>query len=105
MIEPISYLEMQRLEMEAKLILTDSGGVQKEAFFHSRLCTTIRANTEWPETLVGDWNRLVDGDVDALTEAFNRQTPKGTPPVTSFGDGQAGPSTGRVIQEILNQLD
>src|SRR5262249_41351343 len=61
-IEPVSYLEMIRLEMSAKAILTDSGGVQKEAFFHKVPCLTLRDETEWTETVELEWNLLCGAD-------------------------------------------
>lgn len=69
-LEPLSYLEMLRLEMSAKVILTDSGGVQKEAFFHRVPCITLRDETEWVETVEMGWNVLVGADRDAIIDKW-----------------------------------
>ena len=57
-VDPLGYLETQRMAMGAKAVLTDSGGLQKEAFFHQTPCITLRKETEWIETLRGGYNRL-----------------------------------------------
>lgn len=96
-IPPAGYLEMLHLEKNARLILTDSGGIQKEAYFFGTPCLTIRTETEWPETLQDGWNRLVEASSSAILEAVRltiRPTQARQP---FFGDGQAA----RQIAHIL----
>lgn len=64
LIEPISYLEMQGLLARSALVLTDSGGLQKEAYFHKCDCITLRGETEWTETLEAGWNKLWTSKID-----------------------------------------
>jgi len=58
LVDPLGYIDLHRLLAEASLVLTDSGGLQKEAYFHNKLCITLRDETEWIETLEAGWNRL-----------------------------------------------
>lgn len=67
--DPLSFLDMVALEQAARIILTDSGGVQKEAFFYGVPCITMRDETEWVETVTTGWNRLVGASKDAILAA------------------------------------
>ena len=88
LIEPVGYLDMLMLERHAQLILTDSGGVQKEAYFFAVPCLTLRRETEWPETVGTGWNRLVGDDLAAIVRLARDFRPTGSPPPV-FGDGHA----------------
>jgi UDP-GlcNAc3NAcA epimerase len=92
LIEPVSYLSMVLLEKHARLIVTDSGGVQKEAFFHGVPCVTLRGETEWVELVQSGWNELVlprsAEDVhDAVRRALARTAPIAQPEF--YGKGKA----------------
>jgi UDP-GlcNAc3NAcA epimerase len=87
-IDPVGYLDMLVLEKNARLILTDSGGMQKEAYFFAVPCLTLREETEWVETVDAGWNRLVGADALAIVRSALEFRPIGSPPPL-FGDGQA----------------
>ncbi len=88
MVDPLPYLEMRRLLMGARVMLTDSGGLQKEAFFHRVPCITLRDETEWTETVDVGWNRLAGANRHAIVRAFRDTKPCGnTQPSTLYGDG------------------
>jgi UDP-N-acetylglucosamine 2-epimerase len=87
-VDPLGYLDFTALASQARVIATDSGGVQKEAYWHRVPCVTLRANTEWTDTVEAGANVLVDDDPDAIVEAVAKVSfPAGAPPL--YGDGQA----------------
>jgi UDP-GlcNAc3NAcA epimerase len=88
LIEPIGYLDMVRLETGAKKIVTDSGGVQKEAFFLGKPCITMRDETEWVETVENGWNVIVGAAAEKITQAINSFDPK-VERKNYFGNGTA----------------
>ena len=87
-IDPIGYLDMIVLESHARLILTDSGGVQREAYFLSIPCLTLREETEFVEAVTADWNRLVGTDPEQIVATAREFAPPADHPPL-FGDGHA----------------
>lgn len=89
LLDPVGYLEMQRLIAECAFVCTDSGGLQKEAYFHRKPCITLRDETEWVETLDAGWNRLWRQEdwVKPRTE------------ISQYGDGLA---SDRIVAAIEN---
>jgi UDP-N-acetylglucosamine 2-epimerase len=96
--EPVAYFEMLALECNARAVLTDSGGVQREAYFLSVPCVTLRKETEWPETAAGGWNVLAGTDPEQIVAAAQRPRPQSSP-LPVFGDGRAASK----IVEILER--
>ena len=97
LIEPVGYLEMLMLLRGSSAVVTDSGGLQKEALWSHKPCITMRTTSEWMETIEGGWNVLVGNDVSRLVEAVERCGPSGTPPAI-YGDGNA---SFRIVDSLL----
>jgi UDP-N-acetylglucosamine 2-epimerase len=87
-VDPVGYLDMLQLQRHARTVLTDSGGMQKEAYLLGVPCVTLREETEWPETLAGEWNVLAGADCERILRAARRPRPATAPPPV-FGDGHA----------------
>jgi UDP-GlcNAc3NAcA epimerase len=94
-LEPLGYIEFSALLCQARAVVTDSGGVQKEAYLAGVPCVTLRANTEWVETVTTGWNTLVDLDPAAALVALSTAPPAERPQL--YGDGHAAE---RCVQAI-----
>lgn len=103
LVPPQPYLEMLRLQSEARAVLTDSGGMQKEAYLLGTPCITLRETTEWVETLRGGANRLTGADprlIARAVAAVERKRPHWDPRRT-YGDGHAAERIARIITAAL----
>jgi UDP-N-acetylglucosamine 2-epimerase (non-hydrolysing)/UDP-GlcNAc3NAcA epimerase len=96
---PLGYLDFTALLHHARAVLTDSGGVQKEAYLAGVPCITLRPGTEWTETVAAGWNVVVDLDADAAVRALEREPPAERPPL--YGDGRAGE---RVVAALARRI-
>ncbi|WP_396613395.1 non-hydrolyzing UDP-N-acetylglucosamine 2-epimerase (plasmid) [Haloferax sp. S1W] len=99
-LEPLGYLDFVRLVDDADRVATDSGGVQKEAFYLDTRCVTLREETEWVETIESGWNELVGTDTDAIRTAL-RRTDELPPKPSLYGDGDAAR---RIVDAVVNAL-
>jgi UDP-N-acetylglucosamine 2-epimerase (non-hydrolysing) len=98
LIKPVGYLDFLMLLSKAKLVLTDSGGVQKEAFLLKTPCITLRENTEWVETVELGWNVLVGAQREKIINAL-KETKRPGVIQSPFGDGKASRRIIDVIEE------
>jgi UDP-GlcNAc3NAcA epimerase len=96
--EPLGYRETLALEKNARAVLTDSGGIQKEAFFLGVPCVTLRDETEWPETVECGWNVLAGANPERIVAAARRPAPQSERPLL-FGDGHAAEKIVRCLGE------
>ena len=94
---------MLQLLANARVVLTDSGGLQKEAYFLGRPCVTLRESTEWPETVAADMNVLADADPDRIVAAVERWLATETPS-TGVGSGTLPFGDGRASEKVVSSL-
>lgn len=100
-IEPASFFEIIRLEKNARVVMTDSGGVQKEAFFFETPCVILRPETEWVEIIEAGAGLIADADYHRIVEAYNVLANKRVAFPPLFGDGHASE---KILGEICNYL-
>jgi UDP-GlcNAc3NAcA epimerase len=98
-IAPVGYIECLSMQAGATCVITDSGGIQKEAYMLQKKCITLRSETEWNETLIHGWNTLVFEDVAQIKDLVH-QAP-GTYEAGMFGDGRAADKIMQAIMEFF----
>lgn len=99
-IDPLPYFDMQALSIKSKAIFTDSGGLQKEAFFHQVPCITLREETEWVETVTSGWNDLVGSNKEKIVSTFNNmKLPNKSENL--YGDGHAANA---IVNSMIKNL-
>jgi UDP-GlcNAc3NAcA epimerase len=98
LVPPVGYLEMAWLESRCTAIATDSGGVQKEAYFHGKRCITLRDETEWVELVEIGANQLAGTDPEAISKAISAGAGEAIGSTLLYGDGDA---SGRIVSELL----
>ena len=102
-VEPVGYLGMTGLEKDAAVIATDSGGVQKEAFFHGVPCVTLRDETEWVELVEAGWNSLIPpGDAGTIRDAILAARGTRGAEITPYGTGNAADIIAAEIARTLS---
>ena len=94
-IEPVGYLQMLTLERHAHRIITDSGGIQKEAYFQQTPCITLRNETEWTETVEAGWNHLAGTETEHILQAFAQAFAQR--PIDEYGDGHSAQQILRIL--------
>ena len=99
-IDPVGYLDMMMLEKYSRLIITDSGGVQKEAYLHKTPCLTVRGETEWVETVRDGWNYIVGDQLDKIS-ILSKDFPEPKAWNSHYGDGQSSARIVRLLEENL----
>lgn len=100
-VSPVGHLDMIQLTGSAAVVATDSGGLQKEAYWLGTPCVTLRGETEWVETVEAGWNVLVDADETRIADALRDFRPS-TPRPALYGDGSAAAKCVVAIEQLLS---
>ena len=101
-LEPVGYLELTALAAQARVIATDSGGMQKEAYWHGVPCVTLRPSTEWADTVEVGANALVDDDPERIERAVaGARMPAARPQL--YGDGRAAPRIAELLATTVGR--
>lgn len=100
LIEPQPYFNMLTLLDSCETVLTDSGGLQKEAYWKGKRCITLRDETEWVETLENRWNQLAGANADKIVQAYQTQPVAEWKPI--YGDGKASKKIAEIIGKFLS---
>ncbi len=103
LVEPLSYLDFAALASQARVIVTDSGGLQKEAYWYGVPCVTARPSTEWVDTVEQGANTLVGADSDRLVAAVAAARPLPPDLPALYGDGRAAPKIAEALCTLLDQ--
>ena len=100
-VEPLGFIDMAYALRHASAIVTDSGGVQKEAYFHRRPCVTVRTETEWVETVSAGWNRLASPDDSRAIRVAIEDALRSPRPTTTIDEYGAGRSADAIAEALL----
>lgn len=101
-LKPLSYLEIQSLMSSCKVVLTDSGGLQKEAMWHQKPCLTLRNDTEWIETVEIGWNTLVGVDKNNILNAWNKLSIPNADDIFCYGNGNAAEL---IVDQLVESIE
>jgi UDP-GlcNAc3NAcA epimerase len=100
-VEPQSYIESLSYQNASDCVITDSGGIQKEAYILKKKCITVRSETEWTETLIGGWNTLVYEDLNEISAIINKEPEIAKHDAAIYGDGTASQKIAAAIHNFL----
>lgn len=101
-IEPVGYIDSLSYQKYSKCVITDSGGIQKEAYWLRKKCITVRSETEWVETLKGNWNELVFNDLESLNNLFTNKPDESQYDNDLYGSGDASLNIVKEISSFFN---